>query len=136
MTLGTGTYPNGAKFSFPRSYIPTFNVRVNTPVTDLGTGEFTFPDGSVPGRHYHIVIFEKFYPWSSNKYTMDFVIEQSYYVTDPSPTETPMPFTLIFAPTSDGVNGLFFFPFGAPFTDNNIFLLPPAPPDYWTPVPT
>lgn len=136
MVLGVGTYPNGAKFNFPRSYIPTFDVLVDADdVMDSG-GHITFSDPLNPNVQFHIVIWENFYEWTSNKYTIDFVIEESYYQILPAPTLNPMPFTLVFSPTSPGVNGLVFIPFSLGFTQHNVLLLPGPPPDYWTPIPS
>lgn len=110
-----------------------FSIRVDTPVTQADR-VFTFPDGGTPTRLYTVSIAERVYNWSSNNYSLDFTIEDSYYQDLPDTTKHPMSYLLAYF--AAGVNGRphwVFFPFGLAFVDDHFFELPPAPSTWWSP---
>lgn len=134
MTLGTGTFYPGGRFAFPRSYIYgiwlSFN---NTASVNWTDNRVTFSDsgGVVTGA---IRFVPEFWSWSSNRYTMDYLIDESWYAIAPDPTEVPLPFALIYY--IDPLNGRPYFvyqPFSTPGTGEFKHAAPPAPPGYWLP---
>jgi hypothetical protein len=134
MTSGAGVFNPKAKFWFIRSYIAQFNLLVNTPVTQDGR-HFTFPDGATPGRNYHVSIRSECYNWSSNRYSLDFFIEDSFYVDAAIGIENPMSYGLIYDFGSfPGLPTLSFQPFALPFTGVHLFRLDQLQPvSYWRP---
>ena len=136
MPVGVGTYfPNG-KFAFPRSYLSQFILGINTPVTQDGR-TFTFVDGF--GTSIYTIRFKaEFWDWSSNRYTLDWIIEDAYYQSYPipgAPVTFPFYFAYYFAPTDD-LPSVIFLPYGVDFPTRFFYPLPPPPPDYWNPAPT
>jgi len=130
---GAGTfYPNG-QLAFPRSYIWGFNILVNNTVTQDGRF-FHFVNASSPSQVFTVSWKENVFDWSSNRYTLDYVIDDSYYQNLPDLTKNPMTYALTFYAAADtGRSVLYFYPFGLGFVDDHFFQLPPAPPDYWRP---
>lgn len=129
-------FPNG-RFTMPRSYVGAFVLNVTAPVTQADNAiEFTDPLN--PLVHFHIKIDRRFWDWSSNTWTLDHIVEESWYYVLPSPTTAPMPFSLsYFTYSTNAIPSLGFQPFGITFPDYHPFPLPTAPPDYWLPpIPT
>lgn len=133
MTLGAGTFVPGGRFSFPRSYVPQFLVNVDTDTFVVALHACAFLDPNNHNFSFHIILDPRFYEWSSNKWTLDHVVLESYYVISPDPTEIPMPFVLSFHTYGAGAQALIFQPFGINFIENRKVPLPPPPSDYWTP---
>jgi len=93
----------------------------------------TFINTGTPSQHFTVVIDPRVFAWSSNAYSLDFVIEDSYYQNDPDPTHYPMDFALSYffpEPRSPYVN---FQPFGLSFPDKTFFDFELPPPGYWLP---
>jgi hypothetical protein len=114
-----------------RSYLWGIDIRVNLDVTQDGR---TFVLGATYpfGQKYTIVLKEKFYNWSSNNYTLDYPIEESYYENLADPNRYPMSFGLAYFAADDfGRPVIVFFPFNLPFVDSHYREFPPAPSDYW-----
>lgn len=134
MVLGAGTFVPRAKFAFPRSYLYgiwfSFDTGSVVNWTD-NTADFIAPGGTVTGR---VTFAPEFWAWSSNCYTLDFAIIESWYAVFPSPTQNPLPFALTYY--SDPLNGrpyLVYNPFSAVGTADFKHAAPPAPSDYWRP---
>jgi hypothetical protein len=124
--------PNG-RFTAPRSYFGAFILNVTAPVSQSeNVVEFTDPGN--PNVHFHIKIDRRFWDWSSNSWTLDWLIEESYYYVLPDPTHIAMPFSLSYFIWPAGVvPSVVFQPFGINFLDYHVFPLPPAPATYWMP---
>jgi hypothetical protein len=106
---------------------------VNSPVTQDGFS-FHFPDGGAPYRVFTLTVEPRFWAWSSNRYTLDFVITESYYTEFGVPPQYPVPFLLRYEQLEpNNLPCVSFYPFAAPFTDPHFFVLPSAPEDYWLP---
>src|SRR5215216_2273872 len=125
MTIGTGTFPQGSKFALVRAYIPlvAFAGILDTPV--IAGRTYVFFPSIVPLDTYVVVLKQEFYDWNSNVYSLDFIVEQAYYMTFPSPTQIPVNYDLLYMPPVVGrAAALRFKPFG--YTDApNFFDLPP-----------
>lgn len=121
----------------PRSYVGAFVLNVTAPITQTDN-VIDFTDPANPLVHFHIKIDQRFWDWSSNNWTLDWIIEESYYYVLPSPVTAVMPFNLsYFTFGDDGIPSLGFQPFGIVFPDYHVYPLPQAPGGYWSPpVPT
>lgn len=133
MTKGTGSYLPQAKFAFPRSYVRGFCVRVNAPVT-FTTNKAIFFDAGAPTRRFTVETDMRFYNWSSNRYTLDFVITESYYQNLPNLTKIAVLYTVswLISPLNRSVY-VEYLPFGLAFIPRYYTDYPPAPPGYWKP---
>ena len=134
MTLGAGTYFPHAGFAFPRSYLAGVWIVLNPGSSVTWTDNFALAadvGGTVTAG---IEIAENIFPWSSNAYTLDHLITQSWYKVAPSPTEIPLPFNLTwFTDPVSTFPYVVYEPFGETNTGNFKHLLPFAPADYWGP---
>ncbi len=134
MTIGVGTYAPFPKFRFIRSYIKGVVVRIDTPVFNYSDGLIEFRDGTNVNRWYRMQMRSGCWQWNSNAYSLDFVITESYFVTNPSPTQTAMPFRLEwYTSPVDKAPYLLITPYSLAFTNYRYVTLPPAPSGYWLP---
>lgn len=133
MTIGNGVFTPQGQFAFPRSYLWGFSVRIN--LDGVQDGRFFRFGTGAPGTQLFTIAWKlKAFTWNSNRYTLDYVIEQSFYQNLPDMTEHPMDYGLAYYAAADTARPvLVFFPFNLPFVDDHFFALPPAPPDYWLP---
>lgn len=130
---GAGLFVPQAKFWYLRSYMWGLSVRINLDGVQDGRF-FRFGTGAPGTQLFTISIAERVFDWSSNNYTLDFTIEDSFYQDLPDLTMHPMNYSLAYFAAGDkGRPHWVFFPFGLPFVDDHFFELPPAPPTYWLP---
>jgi hypothetical protein len=132
---GTGAYPQGAKYTFPRSYVYRFAIS-DTGITVVQVANtFTLTAPTLPAYTFTVRIPGNFYVWNSNQYTLDYVILESYYVVSPSPDKIPLDFALIMVfPNGAHANYLQYCPSGILATP--IFgSLVSQPDNYWLPKP-
>jgi len=128
---GIITYVPSGQLNLPRSYLTMLKVHTNhVNVPDYNDGVITWthsPPDSVIG---YTKLKDNFVTWSSNVYSLDYMVEYWYYKILPSPTEyewggelsiawdqTVQRMCLVVATTSADTD----YYFG----------LPPAPPYYW-----
>lgn len=134
MTLGPGTYHPGGQFAFPRSYLAGVWFQFNAGSSVVWTDNFaavTDVGGVVTAG---IEIAPEAFVWSSNCYTLDFLITQSWYKVAPSPTEIPLPFALTWFIDPDTTwPYVVYQPFSAIGTGDFKHTLPSTPDDYWGP---
>jgi len=130
--IGTGSYDPQPKFAFPRSYVRGVAIQIVSGVV-VQTGRFFQLQNPPDPTLYFIVFNEKFWDWSSNRYTLDFVVEESYYQPGGVGSYVPMPFLVTYyTNTPDYSPYLVYSPFSSP-GGITYYQLPPAPPDYWLP---
>lgn len=131
--LGTPTYTPHAKFWINRGYVQRFAFGFNVGAGIVQTGNsFEITDTTNPIVHVHCKIKADWWAWSSNGYTLDFIVEDWWLIIDPSPTPLPLNFTLTHwwdAPT--GKMGVLLYLPGS--THQYPQILPVPPPGYWWP---
>jgi hypothetical protein len=129
-TIGFGSYPQGAKFSFPRSFIKSVAFDGLFPPLITGGPDFEFAPTTAPGFRFFISFSPVFWAWSSNAYTLDFVIIASYYTQPPSPVQTAYNFRVKYRydSPSDGA-AIEFYPTTSD-TPPVYYALPAAPSTY------
>jgi len=133
LTIGTGFYSPQAKFWFRRSYLRGFSLEVTASGIAIAGNVITFINPGLPSQHFTIVIEPRVFAWSSNAYSLDFIVSESYYQNDPDPTHYPMDFALSYffpEPHAPYVN---FQPFGISFPDKTFFDFDLQPSGYWQP---
>ena len=90
-TIGSYTsVPNG-RFRVMRSFITHFRVRQNSdnyPVSLVGD-QLIWPSAAFPNINQYATILHDWWAWSSNAYTLDYLITEYYYTVSPSPTPIP-----------------------------------------------
>ena len=128
--IGAGTYiPNG-QYNFPRSYIRGFGIQIVAGNIAQSDNVFVLTNPPSPSV-YTLSINEYFWNWSSNRYTMDHVIGESFYSPLGDGSNIEMPFLLQFYNKPDELgNWIVYSPFSSP-GGVTWYELPPAPPDYW-----
>lgn len=135
MTIGAGSFNPGASFGFPRSYINDFYVYRNGDTVVQAGNKFIVTDAFNPALTATFELHPHFLPWSSNAWTLDHIIIQSYYQNTVGGVENPLPYNLIFY--SDPLkrrNGLYLGWSGMLF-DPQHFAIPAQTPGYWLPKP-
>ena len=116
-----------------RSYAAAFVLNVDAPVSQ-SDNVIGFQDPNNLAFNFRIVIDGRFWEWSSNTWTLDWIIEDSYYYISPSPAHIAMPFVLAWRTFgSHALPALVFQPFGINFIAYHTFMFPPAPPGWWSP---
>lgn len=132
---GTPGYSPSGEFSFPRSYIlqVTFGWGANTGVTQDG-GNFLFTDLVFPQNNVVCNFKPQCWEWNSNGYSLDFLIEDWWLYVLPSTAPLPLNFRVDFQrdPVTHAPE---WFIWAAGWTTRYTFSLPPAPSDYWLPMP-
>lgn len=136
MPIGAGTFHPGPKFFAPRSYYRgiVFNIS-GYAIVDHG-GFWVWTKISNPAETWTVIPDVRFYNWSSNKISMDFMIVDFYYFILPSIVPVPQPYDLrLHVRPSQPSQYIEFRWNGVDFGSYQYFDLPPAPPDYWLPRP-
>lgn len=135
MTIGAGTFTPSPNFSFPRSYIVDFYVFRNGNTIVQTVNKFVVTDAFDPNLTATFVLHENFLPWSSNGFTLDFIVQESYYQTTPGGMQIPLPFNIDFyvSPLTRR-SGLYLGWLGLKINPEH-FDLEPQPPGYWLPPP-
>lgn len=135
LTIGTLIYQPQARFEFNRAYVPHFVVTTGGwPYSFTG---FTFRlDVGSPLIFSDFIVFNpKFVVWSSNSYTLDYIVDEVYYTVPGNPTHNPATDVLAWAYHPPGTVTTLFFDLlavGAPFRK---IALPPQPLNWWLPKP-
>jgi hypothetical protein len=135
MTIGVGTFTPNGRFSVPRSFINDIVVYHNGDTIVQVANSFTihapFPDPTIG----FFRLDNRFWGWSSNYWTLDYIITDCWYKLGGVGAEIPMPFQLHYynEPTT-GRTGLSFGWFSAE-SDPHPHPLPSAPLNYWLPKP-
>lgn len=131
--IGTKTCFPQAKFAFPRSYILDVGVRAGA-ATAIWSGRQVDLVNSTTGVLFWRTVFaEKFWPWSSNRYTLDYVAEECYYFPTIVSPPTPLNVRIWYETHPVTFNPMVVIsPFAAqPFLYSTPTL--PAPSSYWWP---
>jgi hypothetical protein len=132
--LWSPNYIPSPRYNFPRSYIKGFALFWLPGLTVLAAGNpFIFEEHTYGGYHLHLKFRDNFWDWNSNRYTLDYIVED-YYQTPPG-SSTPETVGLLNVTQTlniDHPSTHIFFQqaFGS---ETLWFDLPPAPPSYWLP---
>lgn len=136
MVLGAGTFIPSGQFAFPRSYLRGIWLSFDTPaIVNWTYNRVTFADSVTPVVTGAISIFYNAWAWSSNRYTVDHMVTESWYSFDNGVTKIPLPFALTWFLDSDFSTWLVYNPFSALGTGAFKHDMPAAPPSYWRPMP-
>lgn len=136
MVLGSGTFIPNAKFAVPRSYLRGIWLSFDTPaIVSWSDNAVNFADSAMPVVTGRIAFLPEFWAWNSNRYTLDFTIIESWYSFNGGVTQIPLPYCLTWYHDNDMSTYLVYGPFCAVGTGAFKHDMPPAPPDYWQPMP-
>lgn len=112
------------------------NVTSGNIVTQTAN-EFVVTHPAFPDNVFHLVVDVRFWEWSSNAWTLGFVVSDAWLhhvgsgIDEPSPVYIDMP-----RPPEPFFNQLRLSLYGVG-DQNHLYYLPPAPSDYWrAPFPT
>lgn len=131
--IGTGTFLPQSGFNFPRSYVSSIAFPSDWTLESHAGNEFVFNDFLFYNDRIFVNLYENFWPWSSNVYSLDHIVVDCYYHALPSPVDLPTPFSLTWLPGTTANNGKLVFL--SPFFGSSVqtFALPAAPSSYWLP---
>ncbi len=132
MTIGTGAFYPGGRFTFPRSYLAKVeNCSAGFSLVQT-YNKFSLSFAPAYVSVYHWTFDERFWVWTSNVWTLDHIITECYYEQTPDPTQIPLNFGLYWVRyPPDPVPQLQFAPnlsTAVPIKAN----LPAQLPGYWT----
>lgn len=131
---GLITYGQTPKFGFTRAFMTKIRTGLFTWIVTQVDNQFTYSNILFPNDQIVIVLNPKVWEWSTNGYTLDFVICESYYhrlltgIKDPAPAFVGLTYeppdwspALLFYNTDGILGGL------APYD------MPGATEPYWVP---
>lgn len=131
-TLGAGGFLPRPKFAFSRPYVAgiLFSFDAGSSVVFSGdSADFVDPSGTVHGR---VSIEPVAHVWTSNAYTLDFMIVESWYAFAPFTTQIPLPFLLEWFPHPvTGTPWMRYSPFSTAGNSEFKWVFPPSPTGYW-----
>lgn len=131
--IGTGTYNPDAKFSVVRSYMTLVQISDTWGAPVQFANRFSYTPGGADPNNYNIVFWDHFWFPSTNFYSLDYIIAESYYIDLPSGIAHPMDFGLRYYPPIAGHGpAIWYQQFNIAGTFRR-FTLPPIPPGYWLP---
>jgi len=132
--IGSGSfYPQG-KWFFPRSYVFGVVVQLEGWTTFAVDNVYTSVDNGNPARQLVYVLRPNVFVWSSNYYSLDYIICESRITNFAGDAWHPISYECLY--DIDFVGTLPYLTLrttGFFATHKQYFPLPPAPPDYWLP---
>lgn len=132
---GIVSYVPSGKFWLPRSYAIKLQVHTNhVNVPSYSDGLITWVHSPLDAVTGYTKIKDVFIPWSSNTYSLDFLVEWWYYTISPSPIEYEWGGELSFAWNPGEECNCLIVATESADTDY-FFDLPPSPTDYWPNLP-
>lgn len=85
---GSMTYIPRGKYYFPRSYVTMLKVHTNhVNIPSYADGLITWVHSPLDSVTGYTKLKDNFIAWSSNTYTLDYLVEWWYFTIAPSPTE-------------------------------------------------
>lgn len=132
---GSITYVPTAKFWLNRSFPEVLKVHTNH-VNSVSYADGLISWGHIPPDNVraYTKITDKFIPWNSNTYSLDYLVEYWYYVVLPSPIEYAWGGEVSFAYDPMVKKNCLIIATASADTDY-YFDLPPAPPTWWRNLP-
>lgn len=119
------------KFAIPRQYLGGIEIG-NTWTGISMTGNVITLYGTSPFLYYNVfVIRSNVVTWSSNRYTLDYVLEDHWSNVPPSPSHDPFYVTTEYLGAGSGLPGRVLLRLPGYDAQRAFFPLPPSPPDYW-----
>jgi len=133
MTIGTVTYSPQGVFSFNRAYITHLDLYTNVDnYPSLHTNEIRVNSFSFPNIVQYIILKPQVIPWSSNAYTLGWIVDEWYYQTSPFGTHIPYGGLVKFRWSADTQSRVMMIQTDSP-DHHTYFQLAGAPPGYWMP---
>jgi len=133
MTIGNLIAIPNKSFSFRRSYLTTVSISGILGLPVVTGNVWHFPGPVLPNEDYWLIWRDGFLPWTSNMWTLDWIVAEYYHTFTGDPTHYPVDFSLKWTSPRAGVpSDILNVPFGVS-TPPNTFLLEGAPSGYWNP---
>jgi hypothetical protein len=123
-------YIPGDKFAFPRSYIYGIEIRHDPPAPIWSTNHVEFIIAGFPDALCKVDFAPEFSPWSSNRYTLDFLVTNATYEYPPNPAVFNLPYYIVYRVVPEVGRGCVQIDvtYGALYT---VHALQAAPSGYW-----
>jgi hypothetical protein len=130
--IGSVGFSRGGRFSFPRSYLKGVILATNTFTWTQFDNLFISNTVTPPPTNIQLLINPTFFAWSSNTYTLDYVVCEHYYYRTSTGEKIAAPLNIFWV--TDPVSGSNYLKFVDPDGiegSSAVFDLPPPPPGYW-----
>ncbi len=92
--IGFQTCIPQAKFAFPRSYVWGVQIQSGAALAVWTDNHMDLIDTMTSYVYWSLTFDPRFWGWSSNRWTLDFVLTEAYYTVPPSPTHLDLPVTV------------------------------------------
>lgn len=91
MTIGVVTGQPTQKFAFPRSYIDGISIKSGVAVPVWASNRMDLWDTAFTSVYWSLYFKYDFWEWSSNRWTIDYVLEHAWYGSSDPATGSPLP---------------------------------------------
>lgn len=124
-------FTQSPKFAIPRQYLG--GIEVGNEWTGISmTDNVITLFGTVPHLYYNIfIIRSNVLTWTSNTYTLDYILEDHYSINPPSTSHDPFYVTTEYLGAGAGLPGRVLLRLPGYDHQRAFFPLPPSPTDYW-----
>lgn len=132
---GTITYLPIPEWSFTRAYVGELWLQLHPDLGHTISGsEVTFTYSPIPGYLAYLKFKDNFWEWSSNHFTLDYIVEWNYEVVFPGGPEATYFLTITHAWSPTTGKYAIIARTAVP-TNNYHYALPSRDAPYWTPDP-
>ena len=131
MPIPLVNYAPGAKFAFNRGYLK--DIRMSTHAGTKTWDGHTFKVAvTAPVAYNTFWVFDtRIIAWSSNVYTLDFLLTDAYYVIPPNPTHFPFVVGVSWEYSEDPPTPFIRVTNAGDFSTHFLLSIPQAPSSYW-----
>jgi len=120
-------------FAFPRSYVKGFQIHDEGTSLTISGSEIWSNIPGIPGYRNVYEIRPVVLPWSSNRYTLNYVVLNCWWRTNASPSQHPQAYAVDYI--YDPIDKAFWIRIRNPAVVGirKILTAPPPAPGYWLP---
>lgn len=120
------------QFAFPRSFLEGIEIRHDLTSPSWSGSLCSFWIAGPPDALCKVKFKDEFIPWSSNRYTLDWIVEWATYEYPPNPATADLPYYLVYRIPDNRFRGsvLLDVTYGSLYT---VHQLAAAPGSYWQP---
>lgn len=125
-------YPSN-KFAFPRSYITRVGVRSGPAAAIWTDNQVDLVNLSTGALYWTTIFWDTFWTWSSNRYTLDYIVSDCFYFPTPLSPPTPLDVIVVYETDPTTFEGIITV---SPFAGQPMLFThptPPSPTDFWWP---
>lgn len=134
-TFGTVNCFPSPRFTMPRSYIQGIVIPLQGQSYTWDGLDLRVAVGSPVVFWFNVKFNHHFMPWTSNVYTLDYIVDEVSYDVNGGPFHNPYTASMTWGYHAPYHGASLFFDFLILLGGNVPFTLAPPPPHYWAPKP-